>query len=352
MPSNRRALMERWQTGAGLELAHQLKACWLFGREPYALLPLEKYGGRWDFRGLDVTIPLPPIIPLPDGTTLDMQKYRNASHGDRPDSFNGVQFVNCDFSFACLEDFWFEGCTLDNVLFCGANGTGFHDEASTFRQVDFTRARWYGATLGLKGARYEYCLFEKTDLRRIFFYCGYFIDCHFSHAKWSRDVSLEGSHFIRSKISGKLRQIFFKAVEDPLVNELCGYSPVESNSPVDLDLSAAQVEELLTIGPVDVSQVILPRDDSALLIRDRAAGARKLAQMIRADWGDTAPQAEAHFLNKWLKYITSDDLGMQFVTRYQLDVTAWDIEPAEEKARVVDKFWGALLQISAEEQGP
>jgi hypothetical protein len=349
MPSNKRALIERWQTGPGLELAQQLKACWLFGREPYPLLPLEKHNGRWDFRGLDVTILLPPVIPLPDGTALDMREYRNAAHGDRPDSFNGVHFVDCDFSFACLEDFWFEACVLDNILFYGANGTGFHDEASTFRQVDFTRTRWYGATLGLRGARYERCLFEKTDLRRVFFYCGYFTDCHFNHATWSRDVSLEGSHFIRSKISGKIWQIFFKAIEDPLVNDLCGYIPVESNSPVDLDLSAAQVEELLVIGPVDVSQVILSQDGNALLIRDWRAGARKLAQMIRAGWGDTAPQAEAHFLDKWLKYSTSENSGMQFVTRYQLDVTAWDIEPAEEKARVVENFWTALLQISAEE---
>ena len=81
------------------------------------------------------------------------------------------------------------------------------------------------------------------------------------------------------------------------------------------------------------------------------AGAQKLAQLIRASWSDTAPQAEAHFLRKWLKYITSDDPGMQFVTRYQLGVTAWDIEPVEERARVVEKFWAALLQISAEEQG-
>lgn len=350
MPLNQRALIERWQTGPGLELAQQLKACWLFGREPYPLLPLAKHGGRWDFRGLDVTIGLPPVIPLPDGTALAMREYRNAPHGDRPDSFNGVHFVDYDFSFACLEDLWFEACVLDNILFCGANGTGFRDEASIFRQVDFTRACWYGATLGLKGARYERCRFERTDLRRAFFYCGYFTDCHFSSAKWSRDVSFEGSHFIRSKISGKMRQLFFKAVEDPLVHDLCGYSPVESNSPIDLDLSAAQVEELLTIGPVDVSQVVLPQDGSALLIRDRAAGAQKLAQLIRASWSNTAPQSEARFLDKWLNYSTSEETGMQFVTRYQLNVTAWDIEPAEERARVVEKFWAALLQISAEEQ--
>ncbi len=40
------------------ELAQQIKACLLCQINPYEILPLEKHVGRWDFRGLDLTIEL------------------------------------------------------------------------------------------------------------------------------------------------------------------------------------------------------------------------------------------------------------------------------------------------------
>lgn len=351
MQQNKHTLIERWQTGSALTLAQQIKACWLFGKDPCVILPLEKHEGRWDFRGLDLTATLPSVVLLPDGIELRMKDYRNEVHGDSPVSFNNIHFADCDFSFACVKGLWLEHCIFENVLFCGANGEGVRDEASIFRQVDFSQAYWYFSTLGISGAYYENCVFVKTDLRRVVFYCGYFENCHFGNTKWSQDIDFSGSHFIQSKVSGKVRKVSFRAIEDGLVNENCGCSPIESNSPIYLDLSDAHVEELYAMGKVDVSRVVLPKDGCALLIVDWDVGLRKLTKAIKDSWGDMEVQTEAMLLDRIIEYRTFDDSRMQFFTLYQLEKYSWDITPPEEKSRVIDKFWKALLQISAEEKG-
>lgn len=266
-------------------MAQQIKACWLFGKNPCEVLPLQKYRGLWDFRGLDLNINLPPVIALPDGERPQMKRLSKKDYWDPTMAMVNTRFADCDFSFACLEDRWFERCTFENVLFRGANGCGIHDQASLFRRVDFTRSQWRGSGLGMNGARYENCIFANTDLRYVSFYGGYFTDCHFLNAKWSNDVSFEGSHFLRCKLSGKIKGIFFKDIEDELVKSKCGCEPIESNSPVDLDLSEAQIKWIVIIGEVDVSQVVLPKKGNFVLIKDWPSGLNTLRKTIERSWG-------------------------------------------------------------------
>lgn len=41
---------------------------------------------------------------------------------------------------------------------------------------------------------------------------------------------------------------------------------------------------------------------------------------------------------------------MRFISRDELEIMAWEIKSPEEKERVIEKFWEALLQISAKEK--
>ncbi|MDY7077417.1 MAG: pentapeptide repeat-containing protein [Chloroflexota bacterium] len=276
MVSKRKHLVERWSRQEWRGRYRQLLACWQARRE-LGQLSLPQHAGRWDLRGINLEIesPVPGNIELPNGLVVDFVR------GPRP-IFKGVQFCDVDFSYANLGRAVFEGCSFSNVLLREANGSGVNDQGSTFQDVDLFKADWRNATLGLDGARYEQVSFQRTDLRRVHCYRGYFVDCDFSNARLEH-VDFQVSHFVRCKFKGKLKRVWFRGYY-ALPNHEKTYGKTEFNLMKDIDFSEAELWDVVFTNNCDLSQVIPPQDGKHVLFRDWPGTLVEAWQEVEQKW--------------------------------------------------------------------
>ena len=291
-----------------MERYFKLRGCWLAGLDPTRFPTLLfRHDGRWDLRGISLDISLPKQIDLPGGQVFDVSKIQNRN------LFHKVQFRDFDFSYANLDGAYFEDCLFENVLFQEARGYAVDDKGSVFRNVDFFKASWRGATLGFDGARYEHANFQHADLRGIRCYRGYFIDCDFSEAKLV-DTDFRASHFIRCKFKGQLKKIWFRGYYSHTDDEAT-FGKTEPNPMEDVDFSEADLREVSFTGDIDLSRVIPPQDGKHILYQD---------------WPGTLVKAQREVQNKWEGVFQEQALGkirsLSMIKRSMNIVNLADIE--------------------------
>jgi uncharacterized protein YjbI with pentapeptide repeats len=276
--AKKQALIERWNRNEWKERYAQVVACWQAGERLSDVPSLPQHEGRWDLRGINLEIGgtrFAGQIGLSDGSSVEY------TYGPRP-KFVGAQFLDADLSFANLGGALFENCCFHNVTLYSANGADVNDWGSSFCEVDLSKANWRGATLGLEGARYKRVSFCWADLRDTRCYRGYFIDCDFSNARLEH-IDFQVSHFVRCKFKGKLKQVWFRGYYAIPAHE-DAYGKTEPNLMEDVDLSEAELWDVMFTDNCDLSRVIPPQDGKHIVFHDWMGTLKRVKQEVEKRW--------------------------------------------------------------------
>ena len=190
-----------------------------------------------------------------------------------------------DFTAADLGQVVFLACTLTDCLLDGADLRGSSLAGSHVADCSFTGARWRDASLGWwfdeQPTTYDRVAFVRADLRGGFSKEVVYRDCDFSSANLTK-VEFHGSHFIRCRFAGVLRETMFYGT---------GFrdSPMTAPNPMeDVDFSDARLR-YVGFRRVDLSRARLPDNDEHVIIRHPSC-VRAFARALRESGAVDVPQ--------------------------------------------------------------
>jgi len=285
-------ITERWQQAGNQNLYYQVIACLQSDGVLSRIPNLNQYEGRWDLRGLNLAnlgqTRIPIHLQMPDGLKLDFV------YGKRL-RFSNVAWQDIDFSYANLDSAIIENCILKNVLFNDVVGQGINDRGSTFQDCSFFKADWRGATLGLDGARYESVKFQRSDLRNIHCYRGYFVDCDFSDAKLE-NIDFKVSHFSNCKFKGKLKKIWFRGYYS-LKSEEKRYGVTERNLMQNVNFAEAQFWDVMFTQKIDLSTVTPPQDGKHVMFPRWQYTLEASRQEVEEQWNGSMKEEASRYLD-------------------------------------------------------
>jgi uncharacterized protein YjbI with pentapeptide repeats len=198
-----RSLIDRWRTAQGQELAQDVLARLIAGRD-LGDLELGEHQSRIDLRGLPA--PIPRRLKR-----YELKGWFVEELGDLV-TLRGARLQRLDLSGGQLQSFRFFHCTIEDCVFDRANCQDWRMWAVDVTHTSFRGTDLRGAALGPwhegRGNIFREVDFSRSNLKQIACSAATFIDCDLSHAKIAR-VDFGSTSFIRCKFAGELRDVTF-----------------------------------------------------------------------------------------------------------------------------------------------
>jgi fluoroquinolone resistance protein len=328
-------LTDRWASGIWHEQFVQLLADWQDGHQNINNFSFPKIDGKWDLRGINLSALgswVPNEVKLSNGMRVSILRGPNLI-------YRGLKFNDIDLSYSNLNGATFENCSFINVSFQHADGSRINDKGTSFYNVDFSKAKWRGATLGLGGARYEKCKFIGTDLTNVFCYRGYFIDCRFEKAKLE-NIDFEASHFIRCIFIGNLQSVWFRGYY-PIQAHEDSFGITEKNTMEDVDFSKANFWDVMFTTNCDLSKTIPPDDGEHLFFKNWPLAKRVAIEIIEKEW-------KGHYRDRGINRIAQkQDNPMYIVSlHFERDMIIKHYPDPETINDYLEKYCNLLIEVA------
>jgi uncharacterized protein YjbI with pentapeptide repeats len=217
----------------------------------------------------------------------------------RDTDLRGFPFAECgkisrlraeglDLSWSQFKDAWVEASIFRETLFDHANLKGVADHGNQFDNCQFLRADFSGASLGHKGSRYSRCTFDRCRFTKCGFVRPIFEDCSFLNCGFE-SIDFGASSFARCRFVGPVRNVWFRDgfPHRELEND---FGAPTVNTMDRVDFSDATLWGVTFSGGVDLTRIILPRDEQHYLYD---AWPERVRQVQASTHGDGDIQVKA-----------------------------------------------------------
>ena len=193
----------------------------------------------------------------------------------------------------------FKRCIFERVLFKELDSQGLNERGCRFTDVDFYKANLRCSAIGINNSRYINVNFQEVDFTGTYFYGTQFIDCNFSDSKIN-NIDFNASSFINSKFKGRLDSVWFRRYYRSKSNKN-RFGKTVPNEMYKVEFSEVELWNTMFTGGLDLSQVILPTDDSHILFHHFNSSLLKTSKMIDTlRWSSHEKESAQIFINAYL----------------------------------------------------
>ena len=285
-------IIERWKNDPAWKHRWERIVLWIFSEnETIDIVEDMEYtsNGYLDLRGF----PLDVFIAMQEYTNLQRDELLQNSGG----LIANKRFEKVDFSYADISRRHIERCKFYDCIFENTMMRNIDEEKNVFVNCVF-RKGIYGGSLGMGESDYKDVQFHSVKMHRTQMWWPNFENCLFYDCNL-RGTDFGGAHFKNVKFVGKIEGVWFRGKRPDRYKENCKWRPEiderwEQILPMGADFSEAALSNLTFSDSCDLSEVVLPSDESCYLVLDLDAA--------RADINMRLKKEEKRLLKKLLEY--------------------------------------------------
>ncbi len=259
---------------------------------------LEKYVGRWDLRGAQLS-------------TLKDERKIEANGHSLSQKFGTLKLKNVnvesiDFSYTDISYSWWQKCNVSNCLFEETKAKEIHVIASDFSNCIFRKANlcysFINENIGSNSGSFRKVEFIETNLNECIFYFPIIENCVFVDCNLVA-TNFNGSRIKNCKFKGKVDNPWFKGYPINVHNSsLLFFNRINSkdylNPMENVDFSEAELIGVSFSHGIDLSKCSFPKDESKyILVRNLKTVYARAKEIIGRDWQSEDVRKGIHIID-------------------------------------------------------
>ncbi|HEY9004932.1 MAG TPA: pentapeptide repeat-containing protein [Ohtaekwangia sp.] len=317
---NKQKLIERWKTVEGGARLKDIIDCLKRGGLLSSVKDLEKYAGRWDLRGAQLS-------------QVEKERKLEAEGHNLVQTFGsfkckGVKMESIDFSYADISYSWLEKCIITNCIFEETKAKEIHILSSDFSNCVFRKVNlsysYINENIGSNSGSFKNVEFIETNLSESIFCFPIIEDCLFTNCNL-KAANFDGSRLKRCKFKGKVDSPWFRGYSKNAHRSLLGVfnrvNPKDySNEMEDVDFSEAEMIGVSFSDEIDLTKCIFPtNDEKYILIKKVKQVYLKMKKTITESWDGEDKRKGLYLIDNLYHAPNKQNQDWDFVDTYPLD---------------------------------
>jgi uncharacterized protein YjbI with pentapeptide repeats len=338
----KRELVKRWLTTEGASRLGSISDCLKNGTSLESVKGLEKYAGRWDLRGAQLS------------TLKDEKRIESGGHGVTQ-RFGSLKLKNrsidgVDFSYADISFSWWERCRINNCLFEKAKAKEIWVYASDFSNCVFKGTNlafsYLGENIGDNSGSYQKTEFIEANLNECIFCFPIISDCLFADCNLTA-TNFDGSRLKNCKFVGKVDSPWFRGYSTSAQKSILGIfhrvNPKKYRNVMEnVDFSGAKLIGVSFSHEIDLTNCIFPSDESQyIVVRNLRLVYSKLREIIEKEWTGEYKRLGLGFIDTIYFMRDRDNQPMDIVDKDLLTDEGKDSDFGE-------KFFQLIRQVNSD----
>jgi uncharacterized protein YjbI with pentapeptide repeats len=278
-------LTKRWKTDEGKVKLKQAIECLTKGKTLSSIEGLEKYAGRWDLRGAQLS-------------TLENEKrIESGGHGVTQKfgtlKLKSVRVESIDFSYTDLSYSWWERCNVNNCLFEHTKARELWVYATEFLNCVFKKTNlsysYLSENIGSDAGSFRNVEFIESDLTEVIFTFPIIEGCKFIDCNLYA-TNFDGSRMRNCKFKGRVENPWFRKYSSSARKSVFGLlyrvNPQDyPNLMENIDFSEAELIGVSFSQGIDLTNCIFPNDDSKyIMVRNLREVYSQAKLVVNSEW--------------------------------------------------------------------
>jgi uncharacterized protein YjbI with pentapeptide repeats len=334
-------LVERWKTEGGKALLKQATECLTSGAPLSLLSGIEKYAGRWDLRGAQLSV-IKDEIRIKSGGHGVTQKFGSLK-------LKEVKIESVDLSYADISCAWLEDCNIENCIFENTKGLELRIYGSVFSKCVFRKANLsysYISNLGANAGMFKQVEFIECNLSTCLFSFPIIDGCLFASCDL-REVDFDGSRMRNCKFKGQIDSAWFRgySINARKKSVLGIFNRIDPKSFPNLmehvDFSESELLGVTFSHGIDLSQCIFPADESRYIVVNNLPSVySKVRKIIESEWAGEEKRIGIGFIDTIFFKQDRQDQKMDLIDKSLLSDNGTD-------QRFGDKFFNLIKEVNS-----
>lgn len=278
-------LTKRWKTSEGEMRLKKAMDCLIKGKSLSSVGSMEKYAGRWDLRGAQLS-------KLESEKKIEVEGH-SVTQKFGTLKLKGIKIESVDFSHTDISYSWWEKCAVNNCLFEGTKMKEIWVHASDFLNCVFRKANltysYLNENIGANSGSFRKVEFIETNLSECIFSFPIMEDCVFIDCNLLA-TNFDGSRMKNCKFKGKVDSPWFRGYSNTAQRSTLGIfnriDPKDYPNPMEnVDFSEAELLGVTFSDGIDLSRCIFPNDESKyIIVRNLKSVYSKAKKVIDTEW--------------------------------------------------------------------
>lgn len=311
-------LIKRWKTEEGKLLLESVKRALEKGNSLEDLKKIEKYNGRWDLRGAELST-------LKKETRIESSGH-SFSQKEGSLKLKKAKLENIDFSYCNVKYSLIERCFVSNCIFKETKAQELYIIASDFINCCFEKSdishSFLNENIGKNSGSFKNTEFIETNLKECSFSFPIVEQCSFENCNLYA-TNFNGSRFFDTKFKGVIDSPWFSGYATNINKSILGIfnsiSPKNyPNKMINVDFSEAKLIGVSFINGVDLNNCKFPNNENYILIKDIKKTFSKAREVINNEWPTDYKRIANNLIDNLYLATNKQNQSMDLVDQYLL----------------------------------
>lgn len=284
---DKKELIKRWKTEEGKLLLELVKHNLESGQSLSLIPNIEKYNGRWDLRGSELSI-LRKERKIETSGHSFLQKL-----GSLKLKKSTLKVLTFHIVILIIHT-WIEKCIISNCIFIETKAKELYIIATDFNNCIFKKTdlsySFLNENIGTNSGVFRNVEFVETNLKECSFCFPVIENCLFADCLLYA-TNFNGSRFANSKFAGEVNGPIFSGYPQRINKSLFGiFNRINEkdffNKMTNIDFSEAHMVGVSFINSIDLNRCIFPNNENYIIVKDIYTTFSKARELInRVEFG-------------------------------------------------------------------